>query len=201
MEKQIAEGFVSGPPANTDTKAEKKRLRSELRQLQSSFCADAEMVAAESRSIWKQVEETEEFARAGRILLYMDIAGEVPTLDFLMRWHGRKRFVLPVVKGDLLELREFDPDRLRPGYKGILEPDGTTPEVAPESIELALIPGTAFARLHDGKVARMGRGGGFYDRLLPQLHCPLVGICFSFRVLDKLPMEAHDFTLDALCSG
>ena len=131
MEKLIAEGFVSGQPANTDTKAEKKRLRSELRQLQGSFCADAEIVAAESESVWKQVEETEEFARAGRILLYMDIAGEVPTREFMMRWHGRKRFVLPVVKGDLLELREFDPDRLRPGYKGILEPDGTTPEVVP----------------------------------------------------------------------
>ena len=58
MEKQIAEGFVSGQPANTDTKAEKKRLRSELRQLQGSFCADAEIVAAESESVWKQVEET-----------------------------------------------------------------------------------------------------------------------------------------------
>lgn len=184
-----------------DPRTEKKRLRAELRQLQGSFCADAEMVAAESEFVWKQVEETEEFARAGTILLYMDIAGEVPTLEFMMRWHGRKSFVLPVVKGELLELREFDPDRLRAGYKGILEPDGTTPEVAPESVELALIPGTAFARLPDGRVARMGRGGGFYDRLLPQLRCPLVGICFSFRVLDKLPLEAHDFTLDGLCSG
>jgi 5-formyltetrahydrofolate cyclo-ligase len=70
-----------------------------------------------------------------------------------------------------------------------MEPTG--PLFAPENydeIELALIPGMAFDRAGH----RLGRGKGYYDRLLPRLKAQLLGICFPFQLLDEVPAESHD---------
>jgi 5-formyltetrahydrofolate cyclo-ligase len=57
-------------------------------------------------------------------------------------------------------------------------------------IELVVVPGVAFAR----NGARLGRGGGFYDRLLahPQLKALRVGLCFEECLAENLPEDAHD---------
>ena len=57
-----------------------------------------------------------------------------------------------------------------------------------------LVPGLAFAR--DG--ARLGRGGGFYDRLLagPQLRARRVGVCFEVQIVEAMPLEEHDQRVD-----
>lgn len=64
--------------------------------------------------------------------------------------------------------------------------------------DLVLVPGLAFSR----KGNRLGRGGGFYDRFLGK-HCASatkVGVCFSFQVLDTIPTEPHDATVDIVVS-
>lgn len=48
------------------------------------------------------------------------------------------------------------------------------------------------------KVHRLGHGGGFYDRLLPKLNCPLVGLCFPFRLVESLPLDEWDCGVDLL---
>jgi 5-formyltetrahydrofolate cyclo-ligase len=79
---------------------------------------------------------------------------------------------------------------------GILEPPPDAPAFAPELVDMALIPGLAFTR--DG--GRLGYGGGFYDRLLPQLRpdCLLVGITHSSLLLPALPLEPHDIKMQFL---
>lgn len=64
--------------------------------------------------------------------------------------------------------------------------------------DFVLVPGLAFSR--DGH--RLGRGGGFYDRLLAgrARHAVKVGVCFSLQLHDRIPTEAHDVTLDAVIS-
>jgi 5-formyltetrahydrofolate cyclo-ligase len=63
---------------------------------------------------------------------------------------------------------------------------------SPLSIELAIVPGIAF----DRRGHRMGRGGGFYDRLLPNLRAFNIGVCFSFQMFDTIPSAAHDIAMD-----
>jgi len=74
-----------------------------------------------------------------------------------------------------------------------MEPTG--PLFAPEhygEIELAIIPGMAF----DSAGHRLGRGKGYYDRLLPNLKtAKLTGICFPFQLLEEVPAEAHDISV------
>jgi 5-formyltetrahydrofolate cyclo-ligase len=78
-----------------------------------------------------------------------------------------------------------------------MEPIG---EVFPESrydeITLALIPGMAF----DAEGHRLGRGKGYYDRLLPRLsRAYKMGVCFPFQMVDAVPSEPHDQKVDEVC--
>ena len=94
--------------------------------------------------------------------------------------------------GDSLELHEYvSPNTTIIGAYGITESTG--PIVTDyDSIDLAIIPGRAFTP--DG--CRLGRGKGYYDRLLPLLHCPKIGICFSFQILENIPNDTHDIKVD-----
>ncbi len=66
----------------------------------------------------------------------------------------------------------------------------------PEGIDLILVPGLAFSH---GK-HRLGRGGGFFDRLLAGRgeKAFKLAICFSFQVIDAVPVEGHDVVMDAV---
>ena len=68
------------------------------------------------------------------------------------------------------------------------------PVVTGDEIDLAVIPGVAFDRYGH----RLGRGKGYYDRLLPQIPAPKVGICFPFQLIEEVPAEAFDFRMDTI---
>ena len=65
-----------------------------------------------------------------------------------------------------------------------------------EHIDLAIIPGMAFTP----QGHRLGRGKGYYDRLLPHLHCPLIGLAFPFQILPSIPTESHDICMNEIIS-
>lgn len=142
----------------------------------------------------------EVFQKASCVLAYMALKGEVETAEFLAKWAKNKRMVIPKVVGDELELRLYDPNCLVEGYAGILEPSGEALIVPPTEIQLALVPGLAFARdtQRPDLVWRMGRGKGFYDRFLPSLNCPVYGVAFPFRVVPELPLDPWDKPLGGL---
>lgn len=150
-----------------------------------------------SRLIWEQVEASREFRDAATVLVYMSIRGEVKTDESISRWHKSKRIAVPLVKGESLALKLYDPERLATGYRGIVEPTEDAVDISPEEIGLAIVPGAAFCS-KDGRILRLGRGGGFYDRLLPSLDCPLFGVCYSCRMMDDIPTDPWDVTLDKL---
>jgi len=66
----------------------------------------------------------------------------------------------------------------------------------PATFDLVIVPGVAFTE----RGARLGRGGGWYDRLLPQLRadCATVGVAFDIQVLPELPVEPHDVPVDVV---
>lgn len=68
----------------------------------------------------------------------------------------------------------------------------------PEAMDLILVPGLAFSKDHH----RLGRGGGFFDRLLAGRAAQAfkLGVCFSFQLLDSVPTDAHDILMDAVVS-
>lgn len=158
--------------------------------------ADSGREIPETGSIWETVENLPEFLCAGTVLLYMSIDGEVPTEGFIGKWRKSKRIVIPKVVGNDLQLYEYDPGKLTEGYRGIAEPAEDAVQVGCPEVDLVIVPGVAFTR----SGIRLGRGKGFYDRLLPQLACPRIGICFSYRILPHIPSDPWDVPLDKVIS-
>ena len=80
----------------------------------------------------------------------------------------------------------------QPGLWGIREPVVERCErlATLNEVEFALLPGVAFSR--DG--ARLGYGGGFYDKLLARMtHRPaLVAAAFALQIVEQIPQEATD---------
>lgn len=133
------------------------------------------------------------FGAARTVLLYHSLKDEVDTHAFIRKWGGSKLLLLPVVVGDDLELRRYTgPDDLAVGAYGIEEPVGEAfTDYA--SIDLVVVPGVAFDR--NGN--RLGRGRGYYDRLLPRIPAARkLGLCFPYQLLDEVPSEPLDVRMD-----
>ena len=142
----------------------------------------------------EKLEQLPCFTQAKTILLYHSLSDEVHTHDFVEKWKERKTILLPVVVGNELELRKYTGKQdLCVGSYGIEEPTG---EIFTDfdQIDLGIIPGVSF----DTTGCRLGRGKGYYDRLLPKLNSFNVGICFSFQVSREIPTETFDRRMDAV---
>ena len=74
------------------------------------------------------------------------------------------------------------------GYFGIHEPAPTCPAIPLEKFDLILVPGVAF----DWNGNRLGRGRGFYDRLLAKTSGLKCGVGYNFQLVGRVPAEPHD---------
>lgn len=148
-----------------------------------------------SSKIMTCLEKTDLFRQASCIAFYHAIAGEVQTDGLIEKWYRDKTILLPLVEGDDLRLLRYEgKDSLKSGAFGILEPAEGCRPVAESDIDLIVVPGVAFDRSHN----RLGRGKGFYDRLLSKLNVPKIGICFDFQLKDQIPAEPFDRKMDLI---
>lgn len=170
----------------------KRELRRYIRSQKASFSPDE--LEQMSRGIVSQLLADARYQEAKTVLLYHSLADEVDTHQLLAEACRTKTVLLPTVVGDELELHTFTPSSAtHTGSFDIIESDGPLfTDYA--SIDLAVIPGMAF----DAEGNRLGRGKGYYDRLLPKLHCPLIGLCFPFQYLESIPVEEHDRKVDVV---
>ena len=152
---------------------EKKEIRKQIREIKKQYTLEDKKRM--SASVWQQVEHNEVFQRARVVLAYWSMDDEVFTHDFVCKWAEEKTILLPCVKGDELEIRYFDGrEKLCPG-----------------------VPGVAF----DRTLNRLGRGKGFYDKILSQTKACKIGICFDFQLLDRIPTEVHDVRMTQVISS
>ena len=55
-----------------------------------------------------------------------------------------------------------------------------------------VIPAVAF----DRRGNRLGRGKGFYDRLLQSTTATKIGVGYDFQLFEEIPVEEHDVPMD-----
>lgn len=174
--------------------------KAELRKLVKSrlaACGAAEL-ARKSEKIRESLLAHPAYREAKVVALFAAQSSE-PHLDPLH--DGGKEFCFPRVHGEELEFyRVQHPGELVNGQWDLREPRREEEKlVALERIDLVLVPGMAFTKAG----GRLGRGGGYYDRLLadPRLRAKRLGVCFDFQVLGELPLEGHDREVEEVVAG
>ena len=171
-------------------KEAKRKLRASIRLLKKQYTPS--QLFQWSSSLLGRLEGQAVFQQAQTVLVYAALPDEVQTVEWIERWKDEKRILLPVVKGDELELHRYTGKQdLQAGPFGIEEPTGPL-FTDYEQIDLAIIPGMAF----DAFGHRLGRGKGYYDRLLPRLTAAYrIGICFGFQLCPCVPTEPFDLSM------
>jgi len=155
---------------------------------------DAERMAL-SRRIQKRILALPSVAQAREVLLYAPVRGEVDT-DMLRDtlWKRGVRVLLPRCRpheAGCLDLHRVTcVDELGSGKYGIPEPDPAVCElIEAAQPDVAIVPGVAFDRTG----ARLGMGGGFYDRLLARMpETAAIAPAFGFQLLDEVPSDTWD---------
>ncbi|MDR1517866.1 MAG: 5-formyltetrahydrofolate cyclo-ligase [Dysgonamonadaceae bacterium] len=169
----------------------KRQVRAEIAALKRKFSATE--LGEFSSAVVSRLEQTEEFRNAAVLFIYYGVDDEVCTRGLIEKYLGTKRILLPVVEGNDLLLRELeDIEQMEVATYGILEPKGGAVFRDYPDIDLAVIPGVAF----DRKLHRLGRGKGFYDRLLPVVKAPKIGLCFDFQLRESIPFDMDDVPMD-----
>lgn len=167
----------------------KRALRQEIRR-RISLLSEAER-EAQSAQICRRVLDSSGWCEASCVLLYYPMADEVDVRPLLTAaLQDGKRVLFPVVQGDDLQLVAYSGETRR-GAFGIEEPIGE-PFADLSKIDLVVVPGRAF----DRQGHRLGRGRGYYDRLLPLLSAHRLAVCFPCQIVDDLPSEPHDAQMD-----
>lgn len=152
---------------------------------------------AASINICQHIIATQEWQMAKTVWLYAALPDEVD-LSLLIQNAGEcgKQVLLPVIDGDNLLIKFYEPQYIvQTGKYNIKEPTDYCPTLSNlDEIDIAVIPGRAFTR----NGLRMGRGKGYYDRILPSLRCPKWGVAFACQIVDEIPTDPWDVPLDRI---
>ncbi len=191
--------------------ARKRELRREFGAARKAR-SDAERGKV-SVQLLEQLQQLPEFAEImafpaiGSIGAYVSYAGEPGTADIRTFTAANGiRLALPIIRPDFALDWAWDSADVAPGrnYAGVPEPTGGVVAHGADGIvslhcRVLLVPALAV----DTRGYRMGKGGGFYDRLLVGLEHlearPLmVAVVHDDEVVDELPVEVHDHPVDAV---
>lgn len=163
----------------------KKELRLLMKEKRTALCRSK--AEEKSGKICEMITETEQYKKAGFIAIYLAIQNEA-CVDRLAdsAFSDGKRVCVPVVCGDEMYFSEiYKNDNFVCGKFGIKEPEIKR---RTNGADLIFVPGLAFSK--DG--SRLGRGGGYYDRILAKTTAETVGVCYEFQICDKIQAEPHD---------
>jgi len=157
----------------------------------------SEIRLACSKKICAQIVKLQAYQQAETILGYMNFGAEFASELWVRQvLADGKRLLLPRVNPqtrllDLYRVKDLE-SQLAIGLWGIREPIVERCERLNtlNEVEFALLPGVAFTR--DG--ARLGYGGGFYDKLLANstIRPTLAVAAFELQVVEQIPQEATD---------
>ena len=181
-------------PAPGSSKSDWRRyFRAQLAQLSPAGRASA------SSLLRQRLEAQPEWQRARTVLAFLPTGDEPDIFPLaLVALDAGKSLALPChapASDSYVAARVTDLSLdLVPGRFGILEPAPQCPILPPNELDFCLVPGLGFAL--DG--GRLGRGRGYFDRLLAAVPGFKCGVAFDCQVVPELPSELHDVRLDCL---
>jgi len=154
----------------------KEDIRAQVRARKTMLDAYERTEAA--RRVFDSLTSLASFTVAERVLIYNSLPDELPTREFIDRFD--------------LDILPYERTRTHLGAFRIEEPDGEdTTDVA--DIDLIIVPAVAY----DRRGNRVGRGKGFYDRLLSRARALKIGVGYGFQLIeDGIDADPHDVPVD-----
>ena len=177
--------------------AVKKALRADASRVVGALSRDQRTTA--SQGLLRRLAELDDRFGAGVLLGFAPLGSEPDISDFLEKKRDQGCRILlprPALEAGALDAVPLDGpiSELRRDAMGVRVPSEGHP-IPLEEVEFVLVPGVMF----DTWGQRLGRGGGYYDRLLARLpNARLVGICFDCCIGDRVPVEPHDRCVDLI---
>lgn len=174
----------------------KSSQRAYIKKLRENI--DKDIYDLHSEMICEKLLKLKQYVNANSILAYYPINNEVDTLILLNHIIENKTLSLPktdITTNSIQAKTITDLNRLKVGAYSIMEPKASCKNTDLDRIDLVIIPLVAF----DKKCARLGYGGGYYDRLLSKMpHCMKIGLAFELQKVDHILSDSHDISLDII---
>lgn len=180
--------------------SDKRNLRRLYKKIR--VCIDDGRRAAEEDEIFDMLINSDEYKSASSIFVYVSFGSEVSTIRFIKKALCDAKIVtVPLcdTKSHTMRLIRIDDiSRLEAGAYGISEPkrtlaeSGELKELQSDEIDVAIVPGLAF----DGFGARLGYGGGYYDRFLAGFKGRSIGLAYTECMAESLPTDKFDCKVD-----
>jgi 5-formyltetrahydrofolate cyclo-ligase len=177
------------------TGADKPTTRAEIRRRLAGI--DAQARAEASGRAAELLLKQPVWQKACCVLLYLPLKDELDlsaAVEAALR--SGKTVALPRYHpgGGVYHAAEYRGEPLERKQFGVREPDLSAPEVPLNQLDFLLVPGVAFDR--SGR--RLGRGKGFYDRLLAGVTGMKCGVAWDEQIVHELRAEPHDIAMDLM---
>ena len=136
------------------------------------------------------------------IMIFMDMKTEVKITKLLELYPKKNFFISKITnsKNREMKINKYNKNQLilhKFGYYESSSNDFYNEEI----LDVVIVPALAF----DSKKNRIGFGGGYYDTFLEKVRkknnkALFIGVCYDFQIIDNIPTEKHDVTLDFVVS-
>jgi 5-formyltetrahydrofolate cyclo-ligase len=136
------------------------------------------------------------------IMIFMDMKTEVKITKLLELYPKKNFFISKITnsKNREMKINKYNKNELILHKFGYYE-SSSNDFYDEEILDIVIVPALAF----DSKKNRIGFGGGYYDTFLEKVRkknnkALFIGVCYDFQIIDSVPTEKHDVTLDFVIS-
>ena len=175
----------------------KATLREQLRA-EAARHASAERQEG-SREICSRLDREAIWRNARKVLAFMPLEGEPDITALFPPYLASGRILaLPrfdAAAGGYQAVHVTDPaTQLVRGRYGVLEPKPECSLLSLKELDLAVVPGIGFSL----NGCRLGRGKGYFDRMLCEVRGWKCGVAFDWQVTVEIPSEQHDIHVNSI---
>jgi len=172
-------------------KEQRKLIHEKIASLPDDYIVDSNAL------LFSMVTSLEEYRASQNIMLFYSVKREPDTVriaeDALA---SGKTVAFPYCYRDgIMDARVVTSlDEMEEAMLGIPAPPDTAKVIAPEELDLILVPALAY----DTEGYRIGYGGGYYDRFLPKTDAFTIGLAREQLLMKHAPREPHDIAVNCI---
>lgn len=178
----------------TDLQIKKDEIRKQILEKRSNL--SLEEVDKKSELIIENL--TPYLKNAQNIMIFTDMKNEVRITKLIELYPEKNFFISKIVnsKNREMKINKYNENELVLHKFGYYE--SSSDDFYDEKIlDIVIVPALAF----DSSKNRIGFGGGYYDTFLSKVReknktALLIGVCYDFQMIEEVPIEGHDITLD-----